>query len=73
MIIQTAAARANVWMLSEFESKNNEYLEKLIEDPKVQVRRFPGRGVDGIEKIFRGSDCRDDCQRPLEQKSVRIL
>ncbi|RMF67997.1 MAG: TRAP transporter substrate-binding protein, partial [Calditrichaeota bacterium] len=40
-IVRTAAARANVWMLSEFESKNNEYLQKLIREEHVQVRKFP--------------------------------
>lgn len=40
-IIRTAAARANIWMLSEFESKNNAYLMKLVNEHKVLLRRFP--------------------------------
>ena len=40
-IIQTAAYRSNMWMLSEFESKNNFYLEKLIKEHNVQLKRFP--------------------------------
>lgn len=39
-ILRTAAARVNVWMLSEFEAKNTIYLEKLIE-AKVDIRKFP--------------------------------
>jgi TRAP-type mannitol/chloroaromatic compound transport system substrate-binding protein len=40
-IVRTAAARANIWMLSEFESKNNLYLKKLVEEHNVQLKRFP--------------------------------
>lgn len=39
-IVRTAAARSNIWMLSEFESKNNLYLQKLINE-KVIVKKFP--------------------------------
>lgn len=49
-IITTAAARANVWMLSEFESKNNEYLQKIIDDPKVSVRKFPDEVLAALKK-----------------------
>ena len=41
MIIRTAAARSTIWMLSEFEAKNNVYLQKLINEEDVQVRKFP--------------------------------
>ncbi len=41
MIVRAAAARSNVWMLSEFEAKNNIYLRKLVEEEKVDVRKFP--------------------------------
>lgn len=40
-IVRTAAARSNVWMLSEFEAKNTEYLIKLQEESDVEVTRFP--------------------------------
>lgn len=40
-VIRTAAARANVWMLSEFEAKNNEYLEKILAAGRVELRKFP--------------------------------
>ncbi|HHL73376.1 MAG TPA: TRAP transporter substrate-binding protein [Bacteroidetes bacterium] len=40
-IIRAAAFRANTWMLSEFEAKNNEYLQKLVNEHHVQLRRFP--------------------------------
>lgn len=50
MMIRAAAARANVWMLSEFESKNNEYLQKIIADPKVSVRKFPDEVLRALKK-----------------------
>lgn len=40
IILQTAAARINKSMLSEFETKNALYLNKLVEEQKVQVRFF---------------------------------
>ncbi|GAB4537535.1 MAG: TRAP transporter substrate-binding protein DctP [Thermodesulfovibrionia bacterium] len=48
-IIRTAAHRTNIWMLSEFESKNNIYLKKLVTEHKVKLRRFP----DDVLKEFR--------------------
>jgi TRAP-type mannitol/chloroaromatic compound transport system substrate-binding protein len=40
-IVRTATYRSNMWMLSEFESKNNMYLDKLINEHDVQLRKFP--------------------------------
>jgi len=40
-IIRTAAARANVWMLSEFEAKNNLYLQKIMQESQVTIKKFP--------------------------------
>ena len=39
-ILQTAAVRLNMWTLSEFEAKNNEYLQKIIAESDVEVRRL---------------------------------
>lgn len=39
-ILQTAAFRLNMWILSEFEAKNNEYLQKIINESDVEVRRL---------------------------------
>jgi len=41
MIIRAAADRGNIWMLSEFESKNNTYLKKIKQESKVSVHKFP--------------------------------
>ena len=40
-ILQSASARLNIWMLSEFEAKNSIYLSKLINEEKVDVRFYP--------------------------------
>lgn len=39
-IVRTAAARLNLWTLSEFEAKNGIYLDKLINEENVEVRKF---------------------------------
>jgi TRAP-type mannitol/chloroaromatic compound transport system substrate-binding protein len=39
-ILETAAARMNIWVLSEFEAKNNEYLIRMIKDENVQLKIF---------------------------------
>lgn len=39
-IVRTAANRATVWALAEFESKNNTYLQKLITEHGVQLKAF---------------------------------
>jgi TRAP-type mannitol/chloroaromatic compound transport system substrate-binding protein len=40
-IVRTAAYRANHWMLSQFEAKNNEYLQKLVNEEGVKLLKFP--------------------------------
>ena len=39
-ICRAAAARVNMWMLSEFEAKNAEYLKEL-QNENVDIRKFP--------------------------------
>jgi len=40
-IVESACARANIWMLTRFESQNNIYLKKLVNEHNVQLRKFP--------------------------------
>ncbi|MEO1514033.1 MAG: TRAP transporter substrate-binding protein [Bacteroidota bacterium] len=40
-ILEAASLRLNHWMLSEFESQNALYLDKLIREEKVDIRPFP--------------------------------
>ncbi len=48
-IVRTAAYKTNLWILSEFESRNNSYLQKLIKKHNVQLKRFS----DDVLKAFR--------------------
>jgi TRAP-type mannitol/chloroaromatic compound transport system substrate-binding protein len=49
-ILETAAARLNIWVLSEFEAKNNEYLVKMIKEDKVDVRIFDREILKALKK-----------------------
>ena len=40
-IIKKGIESLNIWMQCEFDSKNSIYLKKLIEEEKVQLRKFP--------------------------------
>ncbi|MEO0778807.1 MAG: TRAP transporter substrate-binding protein [Bacteroidota bacterium] len=40
-ILEAAALRLNGWMLSEFETQNSIYLQKLVQEEKVDIRRYP--------------------------------
>ena len=40
-IVTTAAMACNLWMLCESETKNNFYLQKMIKEDGVQLRKFP--------------------------------
>lgn len=49
-MIRTAGLRANIWMLTEFEAKNSEYLKKIRAEPKVQLVRFPAAVLSAFKK-----------------------
>lgn len=49
-IITTAAMRSNLYMLSEFEAKNNEYLQKLVTEHNVQLKKFPDAVIAQLKK-----------------------
>jgi TRAP-type mannitol/chloroaromatic compound transport system substrate-binding protein len=50
-IIRSAAARMNLWMLSEFEAKNAEYLEKIKAEAEVQIRNYPPEVLARLREI----------------------
>ena len=39
-IVKYAADKINIWILSEFEARNNSYLDKLIHEENVELRNF---------------------------------
>ena len=40
VILESASARMNLWVISEFEAKNNEYLNKIKAEKGVELRKF---------------------------------
>jgi TRAP-type mannitol/chloroaromatic compound transport system substrate-binding protein len=52
-IVQTAAARSNVWTLSEFEAKNDAYLKMLVNEHNVQLRKFPDEVLKTLRQYSR--------------------
>jgi len=49
-IIETAAARSNIWMLSQFVAKNNEYLQKIKAESKVEFKTYPDEVISSLKK-----------------------
>lgn len=39
-ILDAAAYKLNAWVLAEFEAKNNEYLQKIIQESDVEIRQL---------------------------------
>ena len=50
MIIRGAALRANSWILATFEAKNNEYLQKIRNEFRTEVRKFPDEVLTGLRR-----------------------
>jgi len=69
MIIETAAARANMWMLSEFEAQNHTYLQKIRDEGDVQIRRFPEEVLRALKK-YAGEVIEELTQKDAESKRV---
>jgi len=51
LILETAAAKQYIWTLSEFEAKNNEYLDKIISESKVEIRKFPKEVLEKLKSL----------------------
>jgi len=49
-ILETAAYRMNAWTLAEFEAKNNEYLQKLIQEENVELRQFSSEVLSQLKQ-----------------------
>ena len=50
-ILTSAASRQNQWILSEFEAKNNAYLQKIREESDVDIRPFPEEVLARLKEI----------------------
>ncbi len=51
IMIETAAAAANAWMLAEFETKNLNALQELKQKHKVQVMEFPQEVIKELKRL----------------------
>lgn len=49
-IVRTASYRLNRWMMAEFDYKNGEYLQKIINETDVQLKAFPQEVMSGLKK-----------------------
>ena len=49
-IVRCAALRMNHWVLSEFEAQNSIYLDKLINEEKINLRQFPEEVMAELRK-----------------------
>ncbi len=49
-LIEVTASAYNIKMLSEFEAKNVEYLEKIKNETDVNVEKFPAEVIDSFKK-----------------------
>ena len=47
-ILQAAAKRAQVWVLSEFDKQNGIYLDKLVNEEGVEIREFSKETLDAL-------------------------
>ncbi|MCB0300801.1 MAG: TRAP transporter substrate-binding protein DctP [Calditrichaeota bacterium] len=50
-IIRAAAMRANSWILAEFESKNNQYLQKILTEFDTKLLKFPDDVLAGLKNF----------------------
>lgn len=50
-IVETAAQRSNIWVLSAFEAKNNGALQTLVNEHKVQLKQFPEPVLKALKKL----------------------
>lgn len=51
VILDACSAQTNIWQLSEFESHNGEYLEKILADGKTELLEFSPEIMDNLRKL----------------------
>jgi TRAP-type mannitol/chloroaromatic compound transport system substrate-binding protein len=51
LILDACSAQTNIWQLSEFESHNGEYLEKILADGKTELLEFSPEIMDNLRKL----------------------
>jgi TRAP-type mannitol/chloroaromatic compound transport system substrate-binding protein len=48
-ILEAASARQNIWSLSMFEAKNNEYLNLIKKQPDVEILQFSDETLSALK------------------------
>jgi TRAP-type mannitol/chloroaromatic compound transport system substrate-binding protein len=51
LILDACSAQTNIWQLSEFETHNGEYLEKILADGKTELLEFSPEIMDNLRKL----------------------
>ncbi len=69
MIIKTGLYRMNLWILSQFEFRNADYLKKIKESGKVEILEFPEPVLEKLKQI-KGEVLRELCDSDLSSKEV---
>lgn len=67
-IIRDAAAHSNISILSEFEAQNNFYLQKLINEEKVQVRELPKEVLLELKRLAREVAEEETAKDPMAKR-----
>ncbi len=50
VILESASFRLNQYIMSEMEAKNSEYLQKLYQEPDLEIRVFPDEVLDKLRE-----------------------
>lgn len=69
IMIETAAAAANAWMLAEFEAKNLRALQELKNKHKVQVLEFPPEVIRALKRLA-GEALEDEAKKDQQFRQV---
>ncbi len=68
IIIDACAAETNIWQLSEFESNNGEYLQKLVTEHKTQLFEFPADVMSKFRELSEATLEEEADKDPLSRK-----
>ena len=68
-IIRIASSHINLWVLSEFEAKNNEYLKKIVEEEPVEIKTWPKEVLEELRVITK-STMDEICAKDPKSKKI---
>ncbi|MEM9546627.1 MAG: TRAP transporter substrate-binding protein [Bacteroidota bacterium] len=68
-ILDAAAYKLNAWILAEFEAKNNEYLQKIINESDVEIRQLNPEVLAALYEV-REKIIDDLVQKDADSKKV---